>query len=305
MELVKTSPSRFFDGDAGWPSDLGIELERVTTPEGAEEWAMLRRVGYRVRKLGTAENVDLIVPAKAIQKPPPPEPGQPATKRFTTDLTSVPQLLTWLVPKSGTHLPAALLHDGLVTDGAPEHDGPPVTRIEADRIFREAMADLDTPLLRRWIVWTAVTLATLKTVRPWPLRVVMYAALGVVAVLGYIATLDLFDQVQLLCWMGDRPWNRELIYGVGMAVAVPFAVCLPWLIARLYRAGWIAGLAIAVLFHVMLAVVAVSTAFQLGEWVAQRVTHQGRPVRVRLALAALAGMIVLTVFTVWLCRRNP
>ena len=38
-----------------------------------------------------------------------------------TDLTSVPWLFTWLVPKTGAHLPAALLHDGLVGD----HDDPP------------------------------------------------------------------------------------------------------------------------------------------------------------------------------------
>ena len=35
---------------------------------------------------------------------------------FVTDLTSVPQLLTWLVPKSGRHLPAALIHDAMVDD---------------------------------------------------------------------------------------------------------------------------------------------------------------------------------------------
>src|SRR5262245_34215965 len=40
----------------------------------------------------------------------------PPNEKFTTDLASVPSLLTWLVPKSGAHLPAALIHDGLIPD---------------------------------------------------------------------------------------------------------------------------------------------------------------------------------------------
>ena len=300
MELVQTSRSRFFDGDAQPGSELAIALERVTTPDGKEEWAMLRRVGYRDRHLGDEPDQWLIVPAKAIQDPPDPK------DRFTTDLTSVPQLFTWLVPKSGTHLPAALLHDGLISDGERiEHDGPAVTRLEADRIFRDAMADLDTPLLQRWIIWTAVTLASVGSLKSKLLAVVMYAGLAFVGVLGYLATLDLFDQIDVLFWMGDRRWELELAFGLLGALMVPLLVCLPWALARLYRAGWIAGWAIAVLFHVTLAVGAVTVGYQLSEWAAQKVTGQGRPVDPKPAFVGLACLGALALVTVWLCSRNP
>ena len=32
----------------------------------------------------------------------------------TTDLASIPPFLTWLIPKDGTHTPAALLHDAII-----------------------------------------------------------------------------------------------------------------------------------------------------------------------------------------------
>jgi hypothetical protein len=299
MELVQTTRSRFFDGDLGPGSELKIDLERVTTPDGAEEWAMLRRLGYSVRHLNGSDDVELIVPAKAIQNPAPP------AKRFTTDLTSVPQLFTWLVPKSGTHLPAALLHDGLVSDGQKEHDGPDLTRVQADRVFREAMADLGTPVLRRWIIWTAVTLASVRSLPSKLLQLVMYAGLLAVGVLGYLATLDLFDQIDVLPWMGNRPWNRELLYGLAAALVIPLVTSLPWALARLYRAGWIASWSIAVLFHVSIAVAAVSVGYQLSEWSVQIATRQHPRVRPGLALAGLAAMVGLTVLTLWLCRRNP
>lgn len=54
----------------------------------------------------------------------------PAGRDFRSDLTSVPALFTWLVPRTGFHLPAALVHDGLVQDpGKPlSYLGPSVTR---------------------------------------------------------------------------------------------------------------------------------------------------------------------------------
>jgi hypothetical protein len=36
-----------------------------------------------------------------------------------------------------------------------------IQRSVADRVFRQAMADLDVPFLRRWIMWGAVRLASL------------------------------------------------------------------------------------------------------------------------------------------------
>ena len=51
---------------------------------------------------------------------------------FRTDLTSVPAWFTWLVPRTGVHLPAALIHDGLILS-----PGEPQTYIASQVIERE------------------------------------------------------------------------------------------------------------------------------------------------------------------------
>lgn len=248
MGPLRSEPSRFFDGDVGAGSTMRIELRRVGRGEpvaGAnrgEVWQMRTRLGYIDR--GFEE--PFLVPDD--------------TETFCTDLTSVPQLFTWLVPKSGTHLPAALLHDGLVTEPGETRSyiGPEVSRIQADRVFRDAMADLGTPIVRRWLVWAAVSLASVKTVRPRVLGWAMYAAIAVIGVLGVLATLDLFDWIDWVPWMGDRPWGMELLLGAAVAVGAPFVLAVPWAFAKLYRAGVIVGLALATLLHVTLAVAAVA-----------------------------------------------
>ena len=126
---------RFYDGGtlprderpgdpADPPADPRIVLERHAE-EGVETFAFERRLAYLDRHLG-----ELLVPADL---------------GLRTDLTSVPALFTWLVPKTGAHLPAALLQDALVAgcdDPAfyVSTEGHVVDRVEADRIFRDAMA---------------------------------------------------------------------------------------------------------------------------------------------------------------------
>ena len=79
------------------------------------------------------------------------------TTMFTTDLASVPRFAAWLVPLVGTHLPATLLHDVLVLrKGEPKaHDGPDVLREQADELYRDAMKQVGTSVLRRHIIWAA------------------------------------------------------------------------------------------------------------------------------------------------------
>ena len=76
-------------------------------------------------------------------------PDEPAHQR--TDLASVPGFLLWLVPRYGAHTLAALVHDQLVHGDRPE----------ADTIFRDALGELNVPLIRRWFMWAAVSLATM------------------------------------------------------------------------------------------------------------------------------------------------
>jgi len=240
---ISTQPSRFYDAeDCG---ELQLQLQSV----GAE-FKILRRFGYR----------DPHYPEPFII------PADPVT--FRTDLASIPWFFAWLVPGLGTHLPAILVHDALVLSKgeAPAHIGPPVTREQADRILRDAMASLGTPVIRRWLIWTAVTLATaVTTLKPrWYWPTVVIGSLLIIVALGTLATLDLLGVWNVLPWMGDRPLPVELGLGALFAVLIPAMLSLLWL--RLWKAGVITGIALALLLHVTAAVIVVYGIYWVAEW---------------------------------------
>lgn len=229
-----TQPSRFFDPATGGTMVLQLE------PDGAR-FRILRQFAYR----DDAYREPFVVPADVAT--------------FRTDLASIPWFVAWLVPGLGTHLPAVLVHDALVLKPGEgkTHIGPDVDREEADRILRDAMASLGTPLVRRWLMWTAVILATaLCCLRPrWRWAPLVVATLSGIGGLGVLATLDLIDVIDVLPWMGDRGWVAELAGGGAFALLIPLALSVLW--GRLWRAGVIAGVALALLLHVTVAVIAV------------------------------------------------
>jgi hypothetical protein len=244
----------FFDG-ASMRVDREPEvvLRRVVI-EGRERFSLLTPIAYWDRD----HDFPHVVPA--------------AAETFHSDLTSVPFMLTWLVPRTGRHLLAALLHDGLVgSEGAkPTYRGPQVTRTQADLIFRRALCSLGISPARAWLMWTAVTMATIQIeacgsglLARWRWAV-MVISLSAVVGIGVVATLDLFDVVAVLPWMGDRPWHQELAYGALAAVIIPVALALLWV--DLWRAGMIAGIALAWLLHVSALVVALAAGFRVLEW---------------------------------------
>src|SRR5215208_348241 len=131
MRPVTQDVRRFYDGgvdanaehpaeDPNRRAEPRIVLRR-TTESGREEFAMQRRIAYDDRHLG-----ELLVPK--------------VTESFRSDLSSVPALFTWLVPKTGLHLPATLLHDGLIhPHESPTYissEGHTVLRADADRVLR-------------------------------------------------------------------------------------------------------------------------------------------------------------------------
>ncbi len=289
MQVARVTPQvrRFHDGGtASEPPDrdaeLRIVLERLTEG-GAEVFRLERRVGYADRELG-----ELLVPA---------DDG------FRTDLTSVPWLFTWLVPKTGAHLPAALLHDGLVggADGPASYvssEGHVVTRDVADRVFRDAMADTGTGPVRRWVVWSAVTAATIAVGseawsrgRWWRYRVAAGSTLLVVLLVGTLATLDLVDAGVALPWMGHRPWWAELVGGAAGAVAIPFLLGLTW--GRFRVAGAVLGVLLALLLHVTVALLLLTGLYRLVERLARSAPM------VATALAASATAVALVLFAAY------
>jgi hypothetical protein len=271
---VVQQPRRFYDGGTlprdgspGEPADPGadprIVLERHAE-EGVEDFALERRLAYLDRHLG-----ELLVPA---------DPD------FRTDLTSVPALFTWLVPKTGAHLPAALLHDALVAGPRDPSSyvstgGHVVDRVAADRIFRDAMADTGTGVIRRWIVWTAVTVATIfvgrevpwSQARHWSYRVAAGLTILTILYLGYSSTSDLFDRSWTgavdVPWMGDRPWWVEVAGGLSGAIVLPLALSLLW--GRLRMAGAIAGVMLAVLLHVTVGLAVIGATYMALERLAR------------------------------------
>ena len=274
---------RFFDPDLGPGSGLHVVL-RHSDNESAESWFMERRIAYRDRAFDQPIEV----------------PRDRTT--FETDLTSVPAVFSWLVPRTGSHLAAALVHDALTppfsVSGAPDWVGPPaITQMQADRVLRDAMGDLGTPVIRRWLVWSAVSVPT-----AWKVSrsrgVLAYLSMLAIVVLGWFATLDLFDQGKWLPWMGDQPWNRELVFGGAAALVIPLFLALLWP-KGLRTAGMVVGVSIAALLHLTAAVAAVSFGYQLLEYR----QHAWGPPKVALKLLATVAAVGAVVSTVWMCRR--
>jgi hypothetical protein len=297
---VEQQPRRFYDGGTlprdgapGEPPDPGadprIVLERHSE-EGVETFSLERRLAYRDRHLG-----ELLVPADL---------------GFRTDLTSVPALFTWLVPKTGAHLPAALLHDALVAGSADptsyvSTEGHEVDRVEADRIFRDAMADTGTGVVRRWIVWTAVTVATIfvgrqvpwSRPRHWSYRVAAALTIVTILYLGYSSTSDLFDRSWAFTvdvpWMGERPWWAEVAGGLSGAIVLPLALSLLW--GRLRMAGAIAGVMLAVLLHVTVGLAAIAATYLAIEHLARRSSRAAWALTGAVVVAALVTFAVFSL----------
>jgi Protein of unknown function (DUF1353) len=77
----------------------------------------------------------------------------PTLKNNSTDLASVPMLFWWLIASYGRQTRAALIHDQLYDRSTFDEV------MEANGVFRDALAESSVPLLRRWIMWAAVDAA--------------------------------------------------------------------------------------------------------------------------------------------------
>jgi Protein of unknown function (DUF1353) len=317
--IIEAVPQNFSYGEpltaeqrrAEWP-DAGpdVMLWRALDDRRREQFVLLAPITYH----DVAGGRRITVPARFGQ--------------FRTDLTSVPSWFTWLVPKSGAHLPAALVHDGLVLDkdGIKTYSTDPdgvIDRIDADRIFRDAMRDCRVDTLRRYLVWAAVSLASLwlGPRASWPTWWRRYyqglavLTVGSVVVLGYAATVDLLDLGWAsfdVPWMREGGWWAEFYSGLAGAVTIPLVLSVAW--GRYAPVAAIAGVAVATLIHVTVAIGVLALTYQAAEWTLKRLlalegpqATSGDPAErrrwVSLAVWAVVGLVVLwcvwTVVTTW------
>jgi hypothetical protein len=167
-----------------------------------------------------------------------------------TDLTSVPWFLRWFIGKYGKHTRAALLHDHLVRT---------IDRKTADTVFRTTLAELDVGLVRRMIMWSAVTLGS------------RFAAGGARRTLIIVWVLAMLTGVSTLVYaVTSGDWALA-----AAAVLAPLPAVVLWL--DQWPAGFWAGYGVAVVGVPSLAILL----FFGGYWVTERmisaVTTQPRP----------------------------
>lgn len=74
---------------------------------------------------------------------------------FIMDLASVPRIFTPLIPVHGKHTRAAVVHDWLYACKG-NIPGGPMSRKEADAVFKDAMQELGVSWFKRQILWSAV-----------------------------------------------------------------------------------------------------------------------------------------------------
>lgn len=214
----------------------------------------------------------------------------------STDFASIPFFLTWLVPKDGTHTPAAVLHDALIGGKKDVHYETSALETVPDRhadyLFREAMQQTGVAWLRRWIMWAAVALRSL-TVRirknettgeeteskRWGRILVIGLVTGVWAVISAIMALDVPDVIRTdrdLPWLDGRPLLSEVLNAVGMVavgtavLAVVFGITVRS--TRGISAGALAGVAVGFLGLPMLASLVGVVGYRVLEGVATKLT---------------------------------
>jgi Protein of unknown function (DUF1353) len=174
-----------------------------------------------------------------------------------TDLASVPGFLMWLVPRYGLHTLAAIVHDQLI------EEPPLVNRRTSDRMFRDSLGELNVPWIRRWIMWTGVSLASTWSLS-WlgKLRVALWG-------LGILVTVALFWQHAVASFTELEPWASWLVFGHGAVEDLGIVVALGLLFAPRFHLGWLAGVTAFFIFLPTVTVLAVTAVYLLLEKIAR------------------------------------
>lgn len=157
----------------------------------------------------------------------------------STDLASIPDFLTWLVPRYGRHSLPALLHDHLIGK-----DTVGEKRENADRLFRDSMGETQVPFIRRWVMWSAVSIFT-QLERPLKrpgayFRLLAYPWLAVFAITGFLLHFGLAGWWRVPWYVADP------VRFLAVALISPALLSFAWGWGR-YRVGLISAYALLVL----------------------------------------------------------
>jgi hypothetical protein len=229
----------FTDYDDSVPAHLQLE------PLDSHEFRVVRGFKYRSPEPGE--------PTYVVGDPGRGRPGE------STDLASVPFFLQWFIRSYGRHTLAAVLHDHL---WRLQRDVRPLDNVafkRSNHVFRVAMDELEVPLLRRWLMWAAVSLAWLwKREAAWKIRVVAWVAAVVgldiltacVLVNGVGTPATVLAAVFLVAWLALL-WPHPLVAAIGgpalyvllPSVLIVLATLLTYLIVE--AAVWGIGLVFA------------------------------------------------------------
>lgn len=210
-----------------------------TGPDTPDDWSITAPLTWTGTFRGQVGRV--LVPASASEP-------------FVTDLASVPPSLTWLIPRYGMYTKASVLHDYLcqtvgketiavyptpATAAAEDQTVPELITVEdrsdADEIFRLAMTELGVPWARRWLMWSAVSWATLWT-GLWPGRSSkpVLRRIGRAVLIGGMAAIGLLAWLSAVWIVGDTGWRwlRILVLAVVAAAAIAVAVLTAGYVAQ-------------------------------------------------------------------------
>ena len=135
----------------------------------------------------------------------------------------------------------------------------------------------------------------------WYYRVLTVLTFGAILLLGYVATVDLFDSSWPgfeVPWMVEGSFLVELLTGLAGAVAVPLVLAIPW--GRYFTVAAIAAVAVATLFHVTIAIAVVALGYQVAERVLARATGTKAEWLVLGVAAAAVTASVVSVGVTWI-----
>jgi hypothetical protein len=157
-----------------------------------------------------------------------------ATRLPATDLASIPPMLRWFANTYGLHTPAALIHDWLIDDDP--RSKPFITNEQADRYFRFMLGAVGVPFFKRWIMWSAVALATrFRTGGVRMYLVVLWALLATAGIVAFgWAALGIAFDVGL-------PWDVNPGLALLLSLAAPWIASSLW--GRQYGAGVVGSMA--------------------------------------------------------------